>query len=249
MKISDFKDKHLDKLAFVVGAGPSLRHVETDSLKEYVVFTTNSGILKFPNCNYFVTDDNGVCNWNYWKIANNNSCIKFLYRKKFLKYTELLSDTNTVFYDHLEWASNSPNGLVYHKENLTMTNDPDKPIIGARTSVASAIHIAYIMGCNPIVLLGVDGCYEGKNRYYWQFTGEPKAVEYNNNVFSAPNKGFLRGSPIDHHCSDYDLYWKHFSEKNRSVHDIIINSSGGIVEEFPKITIDQVLLIYGDRKK
>lgn len=251
MHLRDFKNKHKGKLGFVVGAGPSLRHVETDSLKDYVVFTANSGLLKFPNCDYFVTDDAGVCSWNYWQVtAKQSKCIKLLYREKLQGYESIFRPEEVLFYDHVGWASPGPNGLIYHKENVVMTDDPEKPIMGARTSAASAMHIAYIMGCDPIVLLGMDGCYEGRNRYYWQFPNQPKAVEYNNRIFSSPNRGLLRDKPVDNHCVAYDLYWSHFAEMNPSLmQGKILNASGGIVEVFPRISLSEVLKTYGDRKK
>jgi hypothetical protein len=103
---------------------------------------------------------------------------------------------------------------------------------------------------DPIVLLGMDGCYEGRNRYYWQFPNQPKAVEYNNRIFSSPNRGLLRDKPVDNHCVAYDLYWNHFAEMNPSLmQGRILNASGGIVEVFPRISLSEVIKTYGNRKK
>lgn len=252
MHVRDFAKKHAGKLAFIAGAGPSLRHFETDGLKDYVVFTANSALLKFPNCDYFVTDDAGVCSWNYWTVtARESHCIKLLYREKMVSHTSHLRPDEVVFFDHVGWASPSPNGLIYHKENVIMTADPEKPIMGSRTSAATAMHLAYIMGCDPIVLIGMDGCYDGRNRYYWQFPNQPKAIEYNNRVFSSPNKGLLRNKPIDFHCEAYDLYWRHFAEMNPELLKgrILYSSDGGIVNIFPSMPINEVFEKFGERKK
>jgi hypothetical protein len=253
MNIKDIKNKHLNKMAFVCGAGPSLRFINPDILKEYVIFAANSAILKFPECDYFVTDDDGVCSWNYWRItAKNSRCKKLLYADKMRNKVSDLRPQEYLLFEHRQWATLQKDGsLLYHKENLKLTEDPEIPIIGARTSTATALHFAYIMGCDPIVLLGCDSCYEGKNRYYWQFPGEPKAIEYFGRFFSSPDQGLKKGKPVDKHCVGFDLYWQHFAEINPEVskNRIIYVSDTGIVDVFPKMKIDEVLSQYSERKK
>ena len=252
MMLDDLRNKHKGKMAFVAGAGPSLRFIDPDSIKDYVVFTANSAILKFPNCDYFVTDDDGVCSWNYWlSTAKESKCTKLLYEKKLKGRTDHFRPEEVRFFDHRQWATPDSNGkLVYHKENLKLTEDPNFPIIGSRTSQATALHWAYIMGCDPIVLLGHDCCYEGRNRYFWQFPGENKAIQYKGLVESSPDRGLLKGKPIDKHCEAYDLYWNHFVEVNPESKKgrIIYVSPIGILDVFPKNTIEEVIEKYKERK-
>ena len=253
MNLKDLKDKHQGKLAFVCGAGPSLRHIDPEQIAPYVTFTANSSLLKFPECDYFVTDDDGVRSWNYWRItAHNSRCMKLLYKDKMKKEVGNLRPQEYIFFEHRQWATPQPNGeLLYHKENLKLTDDPEFPIIGSRTSAATALHFAYIMGCDPIVLLGCDCCYEGRNRYYWQFPNQPKAIEYNNRIFSSPDQGLKKEKPVDKHCVSFDIYWNHFVEINPEVSKtrIIYVSENGILDVFQKMTLTEVLAKYGDRKK
>lgn len=237
-------------MCFIAGASPSLRFVKTDLLSNYITISVNSSLLKFPNCNYFVTDDHGVSTWNYWqKTARESKCIKFLFADKLRNYVSHIDPNTVVFFDHRYWSTRIENKEVYHKENLIVHDDPNIPIIGARSSVASAINIAFIMGCDPIVLLGVDNCYEGIKRYYWQFDGEPKAYETNNRIFSIPNRGLIKNKPVDQHCVDYDLYWQQFAEMNPKLLDgrIINCAVNGILDVFPKVELTDVLQRYGDR--
>ena len=247
--IADFANKHHNKLCFIAGASPSLRFVQPDFLNRFVTICVNSAILKFPQCNYFVTDDHGVCTWNYWtKTVRESSCINFLYKTKLQSYVEHLPENRVVFYEHRNWVKNaSRNG--HEIQNLKMHADPAMPIIGARSSLASALNIAFIMGCNPIVLLGCDGCYEQNKRYFWQFPNEPKAYELNNRVFASANSGLIDNKPVDHHCVEYDLYWQDFAYVNPDLlHGRIINASvNGIVNIFPKVELSEVLRQYGDR--
>ncbi len=254
MNLQNLRNKHQGKMAFVLGAGPSLRFIDPDKLKDYVVFTVNSAILKAPDCDYFVTDDDGVSTWNYWlKTAKESRCTKLLYKDKLKDKVSHLRPEEVLFFEHRQWATIDSNTkeLVYHKENLKLTEDPDVGLIGARSSQATALHFAYIMGCDPIVLLGHDCCYDGRFRYFWQFPNENKAIQYQGLVESNPNKGLLKGKPVDKHCIAYDLYWQHFVETNPdSVNGrIIYVSPTGVLDVFPKMTIDEVLSVFKERVK
>jgi len=253
MNLKELQNKHKGQMAFVAGAGPSLRLVDPKLLKDYVVFTANSAILKFPDCDYFVTDDEGVCTWNYWiHTVKNSRCTKLLYEKKLKDRVDHLRPEEVVLFDHRQWATPNNRGeLVYHKENLKLTEDAEFPIIGSRSSQATALHWAYIMGCDPIVLLGHDCCYEGRNRYFWQFPGETRAIQYQGFVESNPNRGFIKDKPVDKHCVAYDLYWQHFAEVNPDAAKgrIIYVSPNGILDVFPKRTLEEVLEQYKERTK
>ena len=124
------------------------------------------------------------------------------------------------------------------------------PIIGARTSAGSAVHLAYVMGCDPIVLLGCDCCFEGMNRYFWQFEGEEKCYRLNGEkVFSIPNAGVINGKPLDSHSKDFLHYWRAVAEQAKKQGINIISASGGLLDAFPQMTLKEVLEKYGNRKR
>ena len=169
MNISQLKDRHKDKTCIIMGAGPSLHLLnENDISDDIVVICVNSSIKKFINrCDYFVTDDWDVTNWDYWKeVYDDKSVVKLLYKDKFLKIKER---DDIVFYNHRNWNANKED-----LSTLVISSDPNVPIIGARTSVGSALNLAHIMGCENKFLVGVDTSFLNDNRYYWQFDGEKK---------------------------------------------------------------------------
>jgi hypothetical protein len=95
LKVEDFKDKHKNKLGFIYGAGPSLHFIDVEKLKNYISITVNSGLLKCPWCNYFVSYDIGVKSWNYYsELLPTLNCTKFLYREKLSKYCNNLSNVS-----------------------------------------------------------------------------------------------------------------------------------------------------------
>ena len=248
--MKDLQDRHAGKMGFVIGASPSLHNVDPNLLKDYVTITVNSGVLKIPNCDYFLSDDIGAKWWNYWHdTVKHSNCIKLLFEDKLRSEAGHFDPEKVVYFKHKWWFQpprkyNLPDGLI-------MTKNAELPIIGARTSAGSAVHMAYIMGCDPIVLLGCDCCYGPKNlRYFWQYPGETKAYRINGEpVFCHANNGKMFNKTVDHHCVEFMEYWTKLAKINQGTCNIVYASEGGILSCFPVMTLNEVLAKYGERKR
>lgn len=248
--IHDFLDMQKGRPGFVVGAGPSLHFQDTDVLKGYPVFAVNSALPKVPFALYFVADDKGVQKWSYYtELLPTLNCISFLYHAKLKGTTTHLDNNKVMWFTHKTWYE--PSKKKYHEDGLVLTKDPSLPIIGARTSSGTAVHLAHIMGCSPIVLLGCDCCYSKDNkRYYWQYwpkekqpyriTGEP--------VFSTPNHGKKNGKPVDAHCDAFVEYWNALAKQAKKQNITIIDASDGLLDCFPKMKLADILDKYGQEK-
>ena len=251
MELRELQDKYKDKTGFVIGAGPSLHFQDVEPLKEYVTIAVNSGLAKAPFCNYFVSDDIGVQHYNYYlQLLPDLTCIKLLYKDKLENHVCHLKRNEIVWFKHKWWYD--PKNKKYNPTGLVLTKDAELPIVGARTSSGTAIHILYIMGCNPIILLGIDCCYgvnEPRKRYFWQYDGEYRVARITTHepVFAFANKGFYKNTkyPIDSHGRDFLQYWDAFVQQNKSTPDLhIINASGGILEAFERMSLEKVLEKY-----
>jgi len=249
----DYKDIHMShtgKMGFLICSGPTLRHVDTSIFEEYITLTVNSSIVGMKNCDYFLSDDVGVKNWSYYlNEAKNSDCIKLLYKKKLKDHASHFNNDQVLFFDHTWYFD--PTSKRYNLDGLIMHQDCDSPIIGARTSSASGLHMLYKMGCDPIVILGMDCHYDEGKRYFWQFWDKDKPFRVTGEpVFSRANAGRYKGRAIDSHCRDMLHYWRLFEKKNKDLNSSIFNCSmSSTVEEFEKKELDQVLSEYGNRKK
>ena len=125
-----------------------------------------------------------------------------------------------------------------------MTKDAQKPIIGARTSTGTAIHLAYIMGFDPIVLIGNDCCHYQRKRYFWQFPGEKKAYRVDGMpiVFVA-DRGKMGNKSIDKHSVDFMQYFNALSKQCKKQNINIIDASGefGLLKCFDKMELEDIL--------
>ncbi|MFW6129658.1 MAG: 6-hydroxymethylpterin diphosphokinase MptE-like protein, partial [Atribacterota bacterium] len=222
--IHDLKDIYKDRIAFIIGAGPSLHFQDINPLKNTITIAVNAGIVKADFASYFLTDDIDVTRWSYYAIdLPKLDCNCLFYRDKIKGNANHVSEDRIYWYDHLQWGNGDTRSLNFSK---------DGPLVGARTSVGTAVHAAHIMGCNPIVLLGCDCCYHENKRYFWQFDGGKSPYRLDRKpVFCQAHKK-KKGKQIDHHSESFLEYWDHFSEKAKKFGLNIINASGGILESF-----------------
>jgi len=236
MKFRDLKDIHKGQISFLCGAGPSLHSTDMTLLKDHISIAVNSGVVKAKECDYFVSDDIAIKNWSYYTdLLPTLDCIKLLYKDKLEGNCSNLS--NVVLFEHTWWYS--PATKTYNMDGLKLNKTG--PIIGARTSMGSAVHLAYIMGCNPIVLLGNDCCLKDGKRYFWQYDGEEKTHRVRGRSFSSKtqNLGFDRGA--------FEEYWNTFFEVNKDIlgkEVDIIDGSDSALSCFPKMTVEKIIEKY-----
>ncbi len=241
MEVKDLKDKHKDQLCFIYGGGPSLRHIDETQLKDYVNITVNSGFVKNRLCDYFVSDDSTISSWTYYDSIWKFSCIKLLYKDRFEPICS--QKENCVFYTHTWWYS--PSDKKYNLDGLKLTKE--EPIVGTRTSMGSALHLAFIMGADPIVLLGND-CKLSKDgkRYFWQYkkkNHQPFRIKGHAFDKRTQNWGFDK--------DDFVEYWDKFAEYNKDIigkEVEIIDCSDSNLNCFPKMHIQEILDKYGSKK-
>lgn len=190
--------KWLGKLAgypvFILGNGPSLNDESIASLFNYFTIGINRSFYKL---------DSTILMWqdpSLWYTEKNVLC-----KTKSIKYCTPHSDPQNLYY-HFKVL---PGGFGL----------PDNPINlkGGGTTLPLAVQLAYILGCNPIVLLGCDCKPRGQDTDF-----------YGNNKFHHP-KTMLQ-------CNS-GLLWV------KSIHDkgIVKIISCSDNEFFPRVSLDSVI--------
>jgi hypothetical protein len=247
MRIKDLQDKYKGKMGFVVGSGPSLHFQDVSKMMNYPVICVNSSILKFAQKNkdlYFLADDWSVKTWSYFYELSNINCINLLYKEKLEKYSKHLDENKIIWFNHKTWYNVEKR--EYPKDGLFLTKDVELPIIGARTAVGSAIHFAYIMGYDPIVVTGIDCSYRDGKKYYWQYNNEPQVYLMENK-----NSKIICNSinNQDVHTLEFIKYFIQLSEQTKKQNINIIDVSGGVLKCFNKMKYDEVFERYGEKNE
>ena len=247
MKIKDLKDIHKkDKIIFIVGGAPSCVSWDINLIKDYPIIAVNSGLIKVKNINknfYFLSDDQAVRHWSYFRDLKDLNTINLLYKDKLEKHSQHLDQKKTIYFTHKSFFS-PPN--TYHFPGIKLTKS--EPLIGSRLSTGTAIHVSFICGASVCVLLGCDcRCSKEGHRYffqYWDKKDQPYRLDYDFNK-KTQNMGASYKDFID--------YWRHFSENNKEILQNefkVINCSDtpSDFDFFPKMSIEEVLEKYGKEK-
>lgn len=251
MEISKLQDIYKGKLVFVVGAGPSLHHIRETTMSKLVdhpIIAVNSAISKFQDykCKdlFFLSDDWASSCWDYYQnLLPKMDCTYLLYHKMLKNKCSNLNKEKVVLFNHKIWYDSRLK--KYYPNGLVLTKEISKPIIGARTSAASAVHFAYAFGASHVVLLGCDCCYsEEKYRYYWQYDGEKKCKPLTSIPLQLSPSERMDGHWVDNHAKDFLKYWDQLAEQTKKQNINIINASGGILNSFPKMKLEEVLEKY-----
>ena len=144
-KVNHWKKAMKNVPGFIVGCGPSLKKIDLKILKPYFTIGINRAFLKL---------DTTVLVWQDLSLWMKEK--KKVLAAKSLKYCRLGSETKGNFY-HFRLSGN--------KSKL-----PDTPSIlyGRGNSGPIAFQFAYSIGCNPIILIGMDCKYDdsGNTNFY-----------------------------------------------------------------------------------
>lgn len=219
---------HAGKPAAVLGAGPSLRFLQPEMLDGFIVTTLNSAFVKYPDCDYFLTGDRGRVNHWSWHQLHHHHCTVFM---------------TTVGWwqpNLAEWASLPPERIVPFDgggDDYRMYPAAET-ICGSHSSAQAAAHLAHIMGCTPIVLLGCDCTWEDGKLHFHAFEGQPQdpiLVPYHR-TRQVTGERPADAPAIDGNQRADMRAWGEIARANPDV--AIWNASGGALDVFPRISMD-----------
>ena len=238
--LEEFNQKYASKTAFVIGSGPSLNSQDLTPLKDFVTIAVNSAYLAFPNSDYFLSDDWSCARWSYYmEDLRYSLTIPLLYEKMLWDQTAYFGDRAVLFRHR----------TGYHITDKYEHNNRENHICQARTSVGSAIHVAHIMGCSNIVLLGVDCCRTDSLRHFWQDRGKKKPRRLDGLPVDPHRRTTFEGQQSDTDLIDITRYWRDkapfFLEKCK-----VFNASPvSALTVFPKVNLVQFIADNQEGKK
>lgn len=157
--LEEFNNKHLGQKCVILASGPSLLENDLSDLSGLVTIAVNSGYVAMES-DYFVSDDHDVQNWSYFvhDLRNSIKTIALLYEDKLVKTASFFGDRAVLFRHR----------TGYHITDTYSHSNRENHIVQCRSSLGSAIHIAHIMGCKEILVLGLDCCRRANYRWFWQ---------------------------------------------------------------------------------
>ena len=167
--INDLKEAFQGIPAVICGAGPSLQY-EIETLKQLsssaLIFAGGSTIAALSY--HGITPHFAVAcdpNHNEWNCLRNNKA----YHAPFVYAGRLNSDVFALMQGLLGFVHTHSGGLseINLLEKMDLLRNPleTKIDLNGMSVTTLCVNIAALIGCNPIILYGVDLAYENKKQY------------------------------------------------------------------------------------
>ena len=154
--LDTFRNRHAGKRAFVVGNGPSLRQIDMGRLKGEIALGSNRSFM-------------GYADWGlafpYWAISDRLQIE--MYREEY----EAGMDADSIKFIPFEYLGflrmpnqvpvPMPGEILAGEQILGFPQFGETPamLFNSFTVTIVLIQLAVMMGCNPVVLVGVDHSY------------------------------------------------------------------------------------------
>ena len=217
-RLAALKNIHRGERCFIIGNGPSLNETDVSVLKNEFTFGMNRIYLAFPqwgfDCSYFISVNSLV-------IEQCAEDIRALSMPKFLSWRsrDLIESTEDSIFLHTSYTgpkfSRDVSGRVWEGATVTYV----------------AMQLAYHMGFEKVILIGVDHNFETKGKPNTTIVSEGDDQDHFNSAYFG--KGFRWQLP-DLETSEvaYRLALDTYTHAGRQVVDATIE---GKLTVFPKV--------------
>ena len=222
--LAEMRNRHAGERCFILGNGPSLRHTDLSLLRGETTFGLNRIYLNFEKMGYSTTYYVAV---NTLVIEQCAGEIMSLAVPRFITWRArrwLVRDPQIVFMD------------TDYTEPATFSKDVSGRVYEGSTVTYIALQLAFHMGFDQVVLVGVDHSFES--------SGQPNATvisEGNDRDHFSPDyfgRGFRWQLP-DLTASEraYEMAKRAFEAEGRSIVDATID---GKLQVFPKMEYSEL---------
>ena len=220
-RLADFKDKGRGRRCFIIGNGPSLKQTDLSRLRHEASFGVNRIYLAFPELGFQTTYY--VC-INSLVIEQCAEDIRKLPMPKFLSWRSC----------GLIPPQNAAEDLIFLHTTYTgpmFAQDVRKRLWEGATVTNVTLQLAYYMGFDPVILIGVDHTYSTQGKPNTTIVSQSDDKDHFNTSYFG--KGFRWQLPdLDTSERGYLLARRAFEKDGRQVLDATV---GGKLTIFPKV--------------
>jgi hypothetical protein len=147
-----FRHLHRGRRCFILGNGPSLRQTDLSRLRGEITFGANRIYLMFETLGFPTT---------YYAAVNTlviEQCAEEIRRLNMPKF---------VTWRGRKWLRGDPQALFVDTDytgRAEFAGDPTGRVFEGSTVTFLALQLAYYMGCDPVILIGVDHSFTTQGR-------------------------------------------------------------------------------------
>jgi hypothetical protein len=149
--LQGFKDSHKGQRCFIIGNGPSLRQTDLSRLANETTFGLNRIYLLYPELNFRPT---------YYVVVN-----KLVVEQFGDEIAARVPGWKFISYDARRYIqAGSETVFLFSREGPRFYTDLTRGIWQGGTVTAVALQIAYYMGFDQVILIGIDHSYSARGR-------------------------------------------------------------------------------------
>jgi len=221
--LSNFRDKHKGQRCFIIGNGPSLQKTDLSFLKNEYTFGMNRIYLMFPDLGFSTSYYISV---NSLVIEQCAEDIRRITVPKFLSWRskEYINPTEDTIFLHTTYSGPK------------FARDIRSRLWEGATVTYIALQIAFYMGFDQVILIGVDHNFETKGKPNTTITSQgDDPNHFNPNYFG---KGFRWQLPdLDTSEKAYRMANEAYRKANKEILDATVD---GKLQIFPKVNFNSL---------
>ena len=152
-RLAQWKDVHKGKRAFILGNGPSLKQTDLSQLKNEITFGMNRVYLAFPEWGFSTT---------YLCVTNDLVVEQFVDDINALQIQKFIAWRSHRHFDPNMPVSKIPTFVYTSYTGPRFTGDVRRRVWEGATVTNLALQLAYHMGIETAILIGVDHNFASK---------------------------------------------------------------------------------------
>ena len=222
-RIKSFENKHRGERCFIIGNGPSLRVTDLSKLKNEITFGQNRIYLLFEelgfSTSYYICVNRLVLSQFSNEINSNILVPKFTVWDQY----DIANKINDIHF-------------IFRHNGSGFYSDITKGLWGGGTVTYASMQIAFFMGFENVILVGVDHSFSTRGRPNETVTSDDDDPNhFSPNYFGKGVKWQLPDLETSEYA--YSLAHKAYQEAGRMIQDATI---GGNLKIFPKVDFDNL---------
>jgi hypothetical protein len=232
-RLAALRNRHIGKRCFIVGSGPSLRVSDLDRLRDEITFSSNQVFVVFKQTEWrptYYTVVDRLIGQNFAKEIVDVQAIKLL--PDFMRGV-VKSDRRTMFYLHDVKRDAEGRHIPAFSINAL-----DR-VYGGHTITYVNMQLAFYMGVQTVFLVGIDHNYavpRGSAKPGEVAVHQGEQTHFHPDYFR-PGDSYIVPDFAKHEES-YREAKRVYEQHGRAIYNA---TRGGMLEIFPRVSLDDVL--------
>ena len=219
--LDEYRDRHKGRKCYVFCSGPSLNWFDCDKMaRDGVTICCNASIMALKSCDYFLfTDPRVPKELAYYPTVFDKAGTVVAGNRNL--YDDFVVDVPDEMRSRFVVPSPRRGGLEFARQA--------SQLVAGNSVVQVAAHFALVLGCEPIILVGVDLSWGDGQKYFYDRT-DPKLWPWLGREEDEATDETLKW---DYNC------WREVKSHNPDLPIFVANRQSKLCELYPWIDLSE----------